>query len=77
MFVKKSDEFMPNSNTYLTHAYYVFQKEMKNSYIRDIITYVCGGSGIFGMLVASSLFLVTVGVRRVSFTRTTSKGSIP
>ena len=75
--MKKSDEFMPNSNTYLTHAYYVFQKEMKNSYIRDIITYVCGGSGIFGMLVASSLFLVTVGVRRVSFTRTTSKGSIP
>ena len=50
---------------------------MKDSYIRDIITYVCGGSGIFGMLVASSLFLVTVGVRRVSFTRTTSKGSIP
>jgi len=58
-------------------TYIPLEKEMKDSYIRDIITYVCGGSGIFGMLVASSLFLVTVGVRRVSFTRTTSKGSIP
>jgi len=58
-------------------AYIPTEKEMEDSYKQNIITYVCGGSAIFGMLVASSLFLVTVGVRRVSFTRTTSKGSIP
>ena len=54
------------NQTYTTPTNLDTNNDLKAKFFRDIITYVCGGSALFGILAASSLFLVTVGVRRIS-----------